>query len=62
MVGVFSLARCTAGSLRHVRDLSRRSLPPQRVLVARKTSRLEYERMRYSHLSDDQLRDKVSLD
>ena len=33
---------------------------PQRVLIARKTSRFEYERMRYPEKSDHELKDMVS--
>ena len=41
--------------------LAKGSWPPQRVLIARKTSRLEYERMRHPEMSDRELKDMVRL-
>lgn len=59
-VGSFTLHGVRAVRRVRPRGLSRGHSLPRRVLLARKTSRLEYERMRYSHLTDDQLKEKVN--
>lgn len=61
MAAVSSVGRGILSQLKQsLKEWSKGKWPPQRILIARKTSRLEYERLRYSHMADSELKEMVS--